>query len=124
MYQDDQGGKVMKFKKILKTNTIIGIIISLYFSIKGSMTNGWFTCMTLNEVQSCTVIGWVLQIIILSIIFIVILIGIFYGMLRLFKSVKKEKPEEKKKKKEETKKEKDPKKEEKKQEKPKKKIKI
>ncbi|MEE9526006.1 MAG: hypothetical protein V3V78_05365 [Candidatus Woesearchaeota archaeon] len=80
----------MEFKDILKTTSVIGIALSLYFSISGSLNNGWFSCMTLTKVQSCTVLGWILQIIIVSIIFTALLIGITYGALYLIKSIKKQ----------------------------------
>jgi hypothetical protein len=75
---------------ILKTTSVIGIALSTYFSVKGSMNNGWFSCMNLTTVKSCTVLGWLLQVIILSLIFTAILIGITYGVMYLFKSIKKQ----------------------------------
>ena len=55
---------------------IISIVLSLYISIKGSMTNGWFTCISVTQVTECGFLKWIIQVVVLIIIFALILLGI------------------------------------------------
>ena len=57
-------------------NMIISIVLSLYISIKGSMTNGWFTCISVTQVTECGFLKWIIQVVVLIIIFALILLGI------------------------------------------------
>jgi phosphotransferase system glucose/maltose/N-acetylglucosamine-specific IIC component len=93
MYKDAKRRK-MNHKNILKAGIISGAIISLYFSIKGSMTNGWFTCMNLTQVQSCNVLMWLFQVLVFGLIFTGVVIGIIYGVIFLFRKVKDDEPKE------------------------------
>ena len=95
----------MNAKTLMQINLTIGIILSFYFSIKGSMNYGWFSCMGLSKIYSCSFISWIIQIIVLVLLFTVILIGIEYGAKYLFTLLKKKPKEEKKEVKETPKKE-------------------
>ena len=112
----------METKKLIKINLIIGIIISLFLSIKGAINYGWFSCIGLMVIKECSLFKWILQIIILSIVFTLLLILIEYGAKHLYKSFKEKKPGSVPKKKEEVKEKVEELKEEIKEEKPKKKV--
>jgi uncharacterized membrane protein (UPF0182 family) len=84
----------MKIKTTTKVNSVISIILSLFFSIKGSINYGWFSCMGLREIQKCSFFNWLFQIVILFIVFLLIIIGIEYGAKYLYKSYSKKTPEE------------------------------
>ncbi|MBR9691980.1 hypothetical protein GOV06_04280 [Candidatus Woesearchaeota archaeon] len=88
----------MDKKTLIKINLVISIILSLYFSIKGAMTHGWFSCMNvwLTDIDSCSFLNWITQIVLLVIVFGAVLTGIEYGIKYLFK-LQKRKPEEKEK---------------------------
>ena len=79
----------MKTKTLIKINGMIAVILSLFFSIKGSMNYEWFSCLGLKGVVPCGFFRWLIQVIVLVIFFGAILTGIEYGIKRLFK---KEKP--------------------------------
>jgi hypothetical protein len=93
MHPDGKRRK-MNIKTLLKINLVIGSILSLYFSIKGSMNYGWFSCLLFTKVVSCNLIKWLMQIIVLVILFTLIFLGIEYGIKYLYESYLKKKPKE------------------------------
>ena len=95
-----------KIKTWIKADLIVGLILSLYLSIKGSLTNGWFTCIGTSAVYKCTPIRWIFQIIALALAIAVVFWLIGYGIKYLFKQLfKKEGEKETEEKKQENKKE-------------------
>ncbi len=82
-------------KTLLKINFTASLILALYLSIKGSINKGWFSCLGIMRVRSCSWFGWLLQIIILIAVFVLIFTGIWHGVKYLIKSVEKEEVKEK-----------------------------
>ena len=77
-------------KRLLQINLTIGVVLSFFLSIKGSMNNGWFSCMNLllTDIKRCSFLSWILQVVILLAVFTLILTGIEYGVKYLFKSTR------------------------------------
>lgn len=78
----------MKYKTIFKINAVISIAISLFITIKGSLSRGYLACMGLKEVTQCGISQMLIQVAVFFIIAFVALTLIIGGIKLLFKKRK------------------------------------